>query len=643
MAGIRIPQLTLDQAAQPAPRPTVYAPQDTTESVAGSTAIAQGQQQFAAGLDKAANHLTELALDAKKQHDEAVVLGADAQFGDMVQGLLRDPTLGEKGAQKGFLYARGDAALGGSDRVLKEYDRRAGELIQSLTDEDQKRAAAKAAQNRRENLAIAAVSHEGEQIQAAGAGKFSASLSTNVSQAGLLWQDPRRVINERELGLAAIERWGKLPANGWSDEQLTKAKRDFNTAIAETAINNAVGAGRGTYAKGLLSLFVPPTPQGGTPSATMFDGTKLDELTKKVRAASVQEEALAAAEKLRSDLPRDIGAQVARAVTENAKSPEVANAIVSHLVQRNAIDDKADADKVAGAKSQFYRWWIASGEPGNRADPSTAPAGLLAATRDGDAIHGAPEFYAQMEGLHRADKAQAYGATPSVAQSRYDALLMVDMVKNPGKYASMSPEQFAAQSASLLTPAQFDAAARVHTSMVSAMQANGNIALPPKVEQLVLKLGKDGGLIRTDDPKLMSVQDVTNMATVRDAIRLREQTWRLSPEGKGKGEPPEAKYLEWLNEQILQKGAVQGGGRVFGDANNVTRAEAATNPRFAGKSFVIEDVKQIPKSDLAGIEAAAARAGVKLTDKERLQKYNQLLQLRAQPPPPPAVTGGGLP
>lgn len=310
---------------------------------------------------------------------------------------------------------------------------------------------------------------------------------------------------------------------------------------------------------------------------------------------------------------------------------------VQHFI---SIGQQVQAQQNASTFSKLMAAWEA--QPQGQRNVADLPLTLMQKVDDPRNLM--PDKRGLFEQLEREDRAHDFNPTPTGAQMQADGMLMADMVKNPAKYAKQSPEEFQYNNRSLLTGAQFSAAAQRHVAVIASMQGQGNIALPPKVEQLVVKMAKDNNAITHDDPKLMTSKDAITLATIRDAIRVREQMWKASGEGKAKGEAPEAEYVKWIEDEMTRKGTVVGGGIFGSNKNDVPRAKYLATPEYQDKQFVTVEVSQIPKADLAGIDKSLIASGKKTDTANRLTAYKQLLENRKRAAAaPPAVTGGGMP
>lgn len=219
-----------------------------------SASIAPVKDPYDDSLARAQNNtakvLSGIAADGKKKADETSVLDAQKQLDDFEATRLFD-------AKTGFLTQKGKNAINGSGKVMADYDQRSQEIIDSLSNDDQKLAVQKLAASRRDNIYRTANTHELQESNNFTTATTKDAQHSSEQRAALYFNNPQvidsSIANAREAA-GVLARNNGLPEETamqdaesgvhltvltrLSDENPKKAVEYFNNNQAKMSIGD---------------------------------------------------------------------------------------------------------------------------------------------------------------------------------------------------------------------------------------------------------------------------------------------------------------------------------------------------------------------------------------------------------------------
>lgn len=213
----RVP--TLERRVTSTPLPNVRRTATETYASAGGP-VAEGQGQLAraeAGLGNAIGGVGEVGqrvgqaqlqlvhqIEREEQDraDQVELLSADRQLGELEDTLLRDPNLGA-------LTVRGKDVAGLHQRVLEQYDQKAGDLATTMRNDRQRIAFQRVLNQRRAGVVDVVDRHTLQELDTYERTETEAYLKQSVQAAIASAGDPLRIAEELDRQEAVVTQHGK--------------------------------------------------------------------------------------------------------------------------------------------------------------------------------------------------------------------------------------------------------------------------------------------------------------------------------------------------------------------------------------------------------------------------------------------------
>ncbi len=238
------------QKATRAPLPGVRREaRETFESQGGTIAQAEGQRaDVDAQVASTVRRLGVQAFGAIQQHerekaDQVALLAADRQLGELELELLH-------ANERGALTVRGKDTLPLREKVLTEYDTRAGEIEGGLSSDRQKMAFQRARAARRLAITESVERHTAQQMTEYDKAETAASIDQDVALAVTNAGDPRRVATSLADGIEKIRQHAKR--NGLGPEATDALITTFRNETWVGVITNRLATGNDRTARVFL-------------------------------------------------------------------------------------------------------------------------------------------------------------------------------------------------------------------------------------------------------------------------------------------------------------------------------------------------------------------------------------------------------
>ncbi|HEX6215290.1 MAG TPA: hypothetical protein VFZ38_10750 [Vicinamibacterales bacterium] len=180
---------------------------------------------IADALGDAANSIGRFAYEEKSRADAAAVMEADQALFEVENQLFHNP-------ETGVFAKKGKDAIGAGNKVLPDWDKRAGEIEGKLRNPDQKAAFTRLRMNRRQDLERGSARHslaESERYYK----ELGTAYTATASQAAVAnFTDPKRVEDEVQKARSAM----LLGSDGMSPEALKVAQDEAEAAVRVAVI-----------------------------------------------------------------------------------------------------------------------------------------------------------------------------------------------------------------------------------------------------------------------------------------------------------------------------------------------------------------------------------------------------------------------
>lgn len=194
-----------------------------------------GPDAFGAGIAQGLGEGAEVAFHVAKQEkakaDSAAVAGRIAEAQNYTIDYLTNP-------ETGLLNKKGKDAIGIETKALQDFDKRSGEILQSLTNKTQQQAFVQHTAEQRNHFMLQVNRHERAETEKYHISEAGAHVDATLKMASLNYQDPKLFNqNVTELKTAAanysmLNGWGQEQASGFEGEVLSKA---YENAIHQLA------------------------------------------------------------------------------------------------------------------------------------------------------------------------------------------------------------------------------------------------------------------------------------------------------------------------------------------------------------------------------------------------------------------------
>lgn len=192
-------------------------------------------QSFGAGIGQALNGFAqmanEFAMKEQKKADDSALMDAETQLSDLENELFHSET--------GALNTRGKDAIGVGSVVLPEYDRRSSEIIASAPKRVQTQIQA-LAHGRKLDTQRSLMRHVSSESDRYYGAQAKGMIDLSVNNAGLNYQDAKRVDTEAQKAALAADKLSELSGFAPDDEVSINARREASSAVYESVISRKI-------------------------------------------------------------------------------------------------------------------------------------------------------------------------------------------------------------------------------------------------------------------------------------------------------------------------------------------------------------------------------------------------------------------
>jgi hypothetical protein len=252
----RVPQSQRQVATQPQPGPRrggVSIPQLRTPQITATPS----PESFGAGVGRELAGLgagiyaeeqrqrDEVFQEEKRRQDTTASLDKDRQFGEWILEVLDNP-------QSGLLQKRGKDAFGIHEKAYPEFEKRYGELLSELSNDDQKDIFLRQAHSRRQNFRERITDHEGREYRAFAETSMAAGIANSIAGAAANFEQPEEIGVEAERIKLRIWNYGQ--DNGKGAEWITQQTTAALTKLHQGVIDRMLTAGQDINARTYYSV-----------------------------------------------------------------------------------------------------------------------------------------------------------------------------------------------------------------------------------------------------------------------------------------------------------------------------------------------------------------------------------------------------
>lgn len=258
-------------------------------------------------LAQAGNVLGQIAINEQRKAEDTQVLGGNRGLGQAEVDLMYNP-------QTGAMTKKGREAIGLSDKVLPEFDKRRAALEAGMNPGAKRRFAALADQRRQdiEKQLFALEARESDSLNLA---ETEANVAQAKNEAAIHYKNPERIQTSTELGWAAM--YARMAREGDPPEKIAVKRRQWEAEIKGTILDQMIANRENADAIAFYDVN----------RAAL--GDKADEYGMKIREARYEVESVATSDRLL----RQYGGPTPAAYAEAAqiKDPEIRKRTESDL------------------------------------------------------------------------------------------------------------------------------------------------------------------------------------------------------------------------------------------------------------------------------------------------------------------------
>jgi hypothetical protein len=469
------------------------------------------------GIQEGLNLAGQVYQREKAKQDQARLQGAYAELSAWQHKRIHDP-------KEGALTRRGEAALGLSDALLKDFDSEAERIATGLADDGQRQAFARIRQEQRENVAGTLAKHERGQFEVVAQEKYSAALGAAASNAANSYADPKAWTQARDMGEGAIRL--RAETQGWSAEQRDAELRTFRTQLHLNSLDRMVAAKDVTRARAYLE------EHGAEIDGTARARTNIDKVVAQLGVDEDAElRAAAIIETARTEKTGWVDEAQAIALIDGVPAGPARDEVRERVRVRLGDATRLRNQEV---ESRFERAFSAFVKSGTLSQISAEDRAWLQ--------DRAPGKWRELQQMARQDADRARSRTAETPEQREAFLqLRIDMASNPERYREMTSQQFISEWGPLLSP--------------SGLKSAG-VAVAHEQQQARIASEK-GALV--DDPEFKDAvlaraaeAEITNKDQV-GRLFLHMQSWLADWRSKnGDKRPPRSEVDAAIGDALLE-------------------------------------------------------------------------------------------
>jgi len=336
------------------PLPGVRKTAALTEEAAG-VGLARARFGTAQTLAQVGGHLAQVGFgeygqmvrEERDRADEIAVREAETTLGQWENQRLY--------ADNGALAQKGKNALGLPDQVGQDYQKLVGELEQGLTTPRQKWAFRRVAMQRGVNLDTTIQRHVFNETQTYERNTLEASVANSVNLAVANALDPRRVSQELDRAVTAIQ--ASAPRLGFSPEQVQQQVGNARSATHEGVINRLLVNGQDQAAQAYFDA-----------AKEQINGDRLATVEHALESGTSAATGLRTATALwgehgpkTDDDPIELDKMESSARSQLGSNPKALDSAIAHLRQMKTAADASRADRKEAIAGNL---WQAVNTPG---------------------------------------------------------------------------------------------------------------------------------------------------------------------------------------------------------------------------------------------------------------------------------------